>query len=172
MLVAEIQHTLKPISEDERKDLELKTQQMTKPEAGQETEQGAERATAKKTKQHASPKKRDIEHQTQKEIDTMRKMIEIYCRGQHSSEAKRPRNEFCDECSSLFEYALSRIERCPYKETKNFCSNCTTHCYKPEMRERIRQVMRYSGPRMLLHNPLMAISHVLSYRKAQKRNTR
>ena len=80
--MAEIQHTLKPISEDERKDLELKTQQMTKPEAGQETEQGAERATAKKTKQHASPKKRDIEHQTQKEIDTMRKMIEIYCRGQ------------------------------------------------------------------------------------------
>jgi hypothetical protein len=29
------------------------------------------------------------------------------------------------------------------------------------MRERIREVMRYSGPRMLLSHPLMAIRHLI-----------
>ena len=35
------------------------------------------------------------------------------------------------------------------------------HCYKPEMRERIRQVMRYSGPRMITKHPVAAIRHLL-----------
>ena len=34
-------------------------------------------------------------------------------------------------------------------ETKTFCSNCRAHCYRLEMREEIRKVMRFSGPRMI-----------------------
>ncbi len=40
---------------------------------------------------------------------------------------------------------------------KTFCANCKVHCYKPQMREQIRQVMRFSGPRMLLYHPVLAI---------------
>ena len=36
-------------------------------------------------------------------------------------------------------------------ETKTFCSNCKVHCYKPEMRKKIRAVMRFSGPRMIFY---------------------
>ena len=28
-------------------------------------------------------------------------------------------------------------------ETKTFCSNCRVHCYRSEMREEIRKVMRF-----------------------------
>jgi hypothetical protein len=42
------------------------------------------------------------------------------------------------------------------------------HCYRAQQRERIRRVMRYSGPRMLLAHPLLALLHLLDARRAQK----
>ena len=51
---------------------------------------------------------------------------------------------------------------------KTFCSACPIHCYKPEMREKIRTVMRYGGPRMLLYHPMMTLRHMLLTRKAEK----
>ena len=54
-------------------------------------------------------------------------------------------------------------------ETKTFCFNCRIHCYKPEMREKIRSVMRFSGPRMLLYHPIMAIRHVIETKKEKHR---
>ena len=41
------------------------------------------------------------------------------------------------------------------------CKNCPVHCYKPEMREQIRIVMRWAGPRMLFYKPIAAIKHLL-----------
>ena len=54
-------------------------------------------------------------------------------------------------------------------EEKTFCSNCTVHCYRPEMRERIRTVMRYAGPRMLFHHPVMAIRHMIESQHERRR---
>ena len=54
-------------------------------------------------------------------------------------------------------------------EMKTFCANCRVHCYKPEMRGKIREVMRYSGPRMMLHHPVMAARHVIEGRKERAR---
>ena len=56
---------------------------------------------------------------------------------------------------------MQRIDRCPYQEDKPTCAKCPIHCYKPAMRERVRQVMRYAGPRMLLYHPVLAISHYI-----------
>ena len=59
-----------------------------------------------------------------------------------------------------------------FMENKTFCSNCRVHCYKPEMREKIREVMRFSGPRMLLCHPILAVWHVVcsvAEKKKQKR---
>ena len=103
----------------------------------------------------------DIVRLTEQEIATMRKMIALYCRGNHGSVT----GELCSECSELFEYTLTRIDQCPMKSTKDFCSNCTVHCYQPEKRERIRTIMRYSGPRMLFYDPVMAIRHLISSRR-------
>ena len=69
-------------------------------------------------------------------------MIALYCRRQH----KTPKGTLCPECRQLHDYALTRIDKCPFMETKTFCSACKVHCYKPDMREKIRAVMRWAGP--------------------------
>ena len=91
-------------------------------------------------------------------------MIALYCKKQHHT-----KQGLCPDCAALDAYARQRSDRCPFMETKTFCSNCKVHCYKPEMREKIRQVMRFSGPRMLFHHPIAAIRHVMETNKEKKR---
>ena len=101
-------------------------------------------------------------------------MIRKYCRGKHKAERKAQgvKENVCTECKELTEYALFRLEKCPFKVNKKFCSFCKIHCYKPEMRERIKAVMKYSGPRMLFSHPIFAVSHVvqmINYKKSLKK---
>jgi hypothetical protein len=93
---------------------------------------------------------------TLREEKTIRLMIGMYCQGKHFTT-----EGMCDECKALYEYALSRIEKCPLKNDKPVCSKCPIHCYKPEMRENIRSVMRYCGPRMMYKHPVLGIRHLL-----------
>ena len=100
----------------------------------------------------------------EREKETVSKMIKIYCRKKHGT-----KKGLCPECAKLEEYAKLRSDKCPFMETKTFCSNCKVHCYKPEMREKIREVMRFSGPRMLLVDPVMAIRHIIESKKEKRR---
>ena len=91
-------------------------------------------------------------------------MIRLYCRRQHGTQGG-----LCGECAALLEYSRHRSDCCPFMENKTFCSNCRVHCYKPEMREKIRAVMRFSGPRMLFSHPVMAVRHVVESKREKKR---
>jgi hypothetical protein len=62
-------------------------------------------------------------------------------------------------------YADQRLDHCPYGEGKPTCQNCPIHCYQKEQRKRIKEVMRYAGPRMIWHHPLMAVRHLIHNRK-------
>ena len=95
-----------------------------------------------------------------RECQTVAAMIRIFCRGRHGSQG-----ELCDTCQQLHAYAMCRLDRCPYGAAKPTCAHCPIHCYRPQMRERIREVMRYAGPRLLLRHPLLAIRHMLDSRK-------
>lgn len=95
-----------------------------------------------------------------RERKTVGAMIDIFCRDRHKT-----RRGLCPDCSELHQYAMGRLDRCPFGEQKPTCANCTIHCYKPEMRQRIREVMRYAGPRMLLRHPILAVFHMLDGRK-------
>ena len=97
----------------------------------------------------------------QEEIKLIGFMIDIYSKG-------NPHADFDTE--ALKEYAVERIQKCPYIETKTFCSSCKTHCYKAQQREQIRRIMRYAGPRMLLYHPILACKHVVDSIKNKKRN--
>ena len=77
-----------------------------------------------------------------------------YCKGQ-----KHPGRP-CRDCSELIQYVEERVDLCPFMETKTYCSNCKVHCYNPSMRMKIKEVMRYSGPRMILSHPMIVIDHV------------
>lgn len=105
----------------------------------------------------------NTESKRQREKETVSFMIALYCRKKHGCK------ELCPECAELDAYARMRSDKCPFMETKTFCSNCKVHCYKPEMREKIREVMRFSGPRMLFYHPVMAIRHVVESQKEKKR---
>ena len=86
----------------------------------------------------------------------IRMMIEIYCHRKHHIKQR----VLCHDCDELLTYAISRIEHCPKGKGKSSCRKCEIHCYSPQMRERLRDVMRYVGPRMLLIHPIEAIRHL------------
>ena len=44
----------------------------------------------------------------------------------------------------MLKYGLTMRLRCPH-EPKPLCKKCSDPCYKPEYREKIREVMRFSG---------------------------
>ncbi|MDR0230584.1 MAG: nitrous oxide-stimulated promoter family protein, partial [Dysgonamonadaceae bacterium] len=69
--------------------------------------------------------------------------------------------ELCRECRELLSYVLSRLDHCPYGDNKPACKQCSTHCYRLDMREHIRRVMRFSGSRIILYAPIAAIRHIL-----------
>lgn len=101
----------------------------------------------------------DAAAKREKEKIVIQEMIALYCRKVHHEK------ELCEECTELLQYAQRRIDCCPFMESKTFCSNCKVHCYQKDKRERIRMVMRYSGPRMLFHRPLMVLQHMWLSRK-------
>lgn len=109
----------------------------------------------------------DLAKKCAREKAMVREMIALYCRRHHGT----PKGVLCEDCARLAQYACERSDHCPFMETKTFCSNCRVHCYKPEMRERIRVVMRYSAPRMLYIHPIAAIRHVITS-QAEKRRLR
>lgn len=84
-------------------------------------------------------------------------MIEMFCRDQHTPTGGVP----CSDCSALHDYAMERIDKCPFCLSKPTCANCPIHCYKPDRREEVRAVMRYAGPRMLRRHPVLAVLHMI-----------
>jgi len=108
--------------------------------------------------------KQKIESKREREKRTVSLMIRIYCKKKHGT-----RKGLCPECEALDAYARMRSDKCPFMETKTFCSNCKVHCYKADMREKIRAVMRFSGPRMIFSHPIMAIRHVIESQKEKRR---
>lgn len=103
-----------------------------------------------------------IQDKREREKRIVTEMIRLYCRKNHHSKT------LCAECKALAEYASQRSDKCPFMETKTFCSNCKVHCYKPEMREKIRTVMRFSGPRMIFYHPVLAVQHVIEAKKEKR----
>ncbi len=95
-----------------------------------------------------------------REKKTVESMIKIYCKGHHQKTGG-----LCTACDELLNYAISRLDKCIFGKDKPACSNCTVHCYIPVMRGKIKAVMRYSGPRMLLSHPILAIFHLVDKRK-------
>jgi len=95
-----------------------------------------------------------------RELKTIAAMIRIYCRSHHPGGAAP-----CPRCTGLFEYATHRLERCVFGDAKPTCAKCTVHCFSAAKREQVRVVMKWAGPRMLLHHPLLAILHLLDGRR-------
>jgi len=98
----------------------------------------------------------DVHPRIARERRTVKAMIRLTCEGEHGGE-----DGLCPECDALLDYALERLERCPFQQGKTTCADCPIHCYHPSKREEIRAVMRYAGPRMLIRHPILAVRHII-----------
>ena len=92
----------------------------------------------------------------QREQHTVNLMIALYCKAHHAP----TQGSLCEACTELQAYALRRTLACKFGDQKPACSQCPVHCYRAAQRQQIRQVMRYAGPRMIIHHPLYALLHV------------
>lgn len=81
------------------------------------------------------------------------RMIEIYCHDNHYSNG----SVLCAECEVLKDYAFKRLLQCPFSKDKPVCANCKIHCYNTQKKEQIKEVMRYSGPKMIYKHPIDTI---------------
>jgi len=89
-------------------------------------------------------------------------MIALHCRFRHGRLFRRG---LCGRCADLLDYALRRLDTCRFGDGKPVCSACPVHCYSPARRARIRAVMRWAGPRMILFRPGMAMRHLRHRRR-------
>jgi hypothetical protein len=101
----------------------------------------------------------------EKEKKTLTIMIQIFCGAHHGTDRKL----LCPACTELLDYAKERLNKCPYGENKGACSKCKIHCYKPDMRKYITEVMRFSGSKMVTKHPLLAMDHLLRMKTSKRR---
>jgi hypothetical protein len=104
-----------------------------------------------------------LKSRRERESVIVQAMIKMYCRENHNS-----KGTICAECESLSKYAEKRLLSCMYGEIKPVCKHCPVHCYSPAMREKMRQVMKWAGPKMIFRNPLFAVMHILDNLTAPK----
>jgi hypothetical protein len=90
----------------------------------------------------------------EKDLKVLSTFIGTYCRGKHQS----PKGELCQSCTELLDYARLKRRKCPL-DPKPSCKHCTIHCYAKAQRAMIREVMAYSGRRLLLRGRLDLLWH-------------
>lgn len=90
----------------------------------------------------------------EKDIKVLATFISTYCRGKHRS----AKGELCSDCSELLSYAEMKRRKCPL-DPKPSCKHCPIHCYGKGQRAKIREVMAYSGRRLLLRGRLDLLWH-------------
>lgn len=100
----------------------------------------------------------------EREKTIVEQMIRIACHGRHGTQ-----QGLCPSCEQLLAYAHTRLSYCRFGENKSTCGACPVHCYKPDKRTEIREVMRYAGPRMLFRHPLALLQHTLQGLRNRKK---
>jgi len=99
-----------------------------------------------------------INPEIKNDIDVLTEFILIFCNSNHMERKKTEikisgklsyylKNDdifLCGECRALLIHSASMRMICPCNP-KPRCKKCETHCYKGGYREKIREVMRFSG---------------------------
>ena len=96
----------------------------------------------------------------EKDIKVLEKFIQVYCDIKHKILEKTKINDLnlCEECHETLVYSAKRRELCPL-DPKPTCKNCEVHCYAPEQRQKIKDIMRHSGMHMIKRGRLDWIVH-------------
>ncbi len=116
-----------------------------------------------------------LDHKKNKDIRVLSDFVAIFCRENHPAEAKEvfPIKDarlhqalgtkelvLCHDCGKLLSHGIAKLLLCPY-DPKPMCKKCETHCYAPGYRERVREVMKFSGRYLIKHGRLDLMIHYL-----------
>src|SRR4051794_15923006 len=96
------------------------------------------------------------------DLKTLALFIDLYCRCKHGDRTREVVHLrthdvasiatrtiiLCPECAKLLAHAFVKRSHCPM-HPKPACKHCPSHCYHPVYREKIREVMKFSGRKML-----------------------
>ena len=115
-----------------------------------------------------------VKDELTRDLKTLAMFISLYCKCKHTENEKtlvemkthdvaaiagRP-IALCPECTRLLVHAFTKRSHCPM-EPKPACKHCPNHCYHPTYRAKIREVMKFSGKKMVLGGRLDYILHLL-----------
>ncbi len=115
-----------------------------------------------------------IDRQLARDLKTLALFIRLYCDQKHADATKSKIElkshdleaiaghsiELCPECAKLLMHSFVKRTQCPM-DPKPACKHCPRHCYHPDYRARIREVMKYSGMKMVLGGRLDYLFHLL-----------
>ena len=109
----------------------------------------------------------------EKDLRVVADFVSIFCRENHPDAEKNSfviRDErlqqilngeqivLCPDCQKLLNHGIAKLLQCPY-EPKPMCKKCRTHCYAPGYRERMREVMKFSGMYLVRHGRVDLMFH-------------
>jgi hypothetical protein len=105
-----------------------------------------------------------------KDIRLLGTFTEVYCAGKHfgagrtlfSLPAGLGMRTLCPECAAFLEYAVAKRIKCPLEAEKPACKRCRIHCYAKLQREKVREIMAYSGRTLVLQGRLDYLWHFLT----------
>lgn len=101
-------------------------------------------------------------------------MIGIYCADEHADVDRQPVRlkthdveaipggplSLCPSCTKLLAHALVKRSNCPL-DPKPACKHCPVHCYHPNYRRQIREVMIHAGRKLVLRGRIDYLFHLL-----------
>jgi hypothetical protein len=102
-----------------------------------------------------------------KDLKLLFNFVRIYCGAKHGDQIKTNiqvknitvrETYLCRECAEVARHALAKRRNC-LLEPKPSCKKCIVHCYGRDYRERIREIMAFSGRRMILRGRLDYLRH-------------
>ncbi|NUP88670.1 MAG: nitrous oxide-stimulated promoter family protein [Candidatus Sumerlaeia bacterium] len=114
-----------------------------------------------------------------RDLRVLGEFIALFCRGRHRGADRRPfaltdvdparifgrrLPSLCAGCEALLSHGIVKRLRCPVTP-KPMCKDCACQCYAPDYQARVRQVMRHSGPRMILRGRLHYLFHLRRQRR-------
>lgn len=110
-------------------------------------------------------KKNKLYKKRENEKKVMFYMINLYCKHYHKDYQKICSKTFgskplCKECEEIYNYSTDRTDKCIFIETKTFCSACPRQCYKINIKNKVKQIMSFSGKIMLIYHPIIALKHI------------
>ena len=100
-----------------------------------------------------------LDDKKSKDLRVLSTFVAIFCRENHRAETKatfpikddrllkvlgNKNPVLCHGCQKLLSHGTDKLLLCPY-DPKPMCKKCETHCYASGYREKIREVMRFSG---------------------------